>query len=106
MFWVMLLNMICYMPTISLAITVAYNALKNDGRDVVRDYPPIRVWGTVGFIVALWTVSLLHLETSAGQFHVAAGGIAAAGPVCVHPAALPAQARAKRQRARWSMHSA
>ena len=72
MFWVMLLNMVCYMPTISLAITVAYNALRNDGRDVVRDYPPIRVWGTVGFICALWTVSLLHLETSAAQFHVAA----------------------------------
>jgi len=71
MFWVMLLNMILYMPTISLAITVAYNALKNDGRDVVSDYPPIRVWGTIGFIFALWTVSLLHLETSAGQFYVA-----------------------------------
>ncbi|MGY1424074.1 nucleoside permease [Lysobacter sp. A289] len=73
MFWVMLLNMLFYMPTIALAITVAYNALKNEGRDVVRDYPPIRVWGTVGFIAALWTVSLLHLETSAGQFYVAAG---------------------------------
>ena len=73
LFWVMLLNMICYMPTIALAITVSYNALKNDGRDVVRDYPPIRVWGTIGFIVALWTVSLLGLETSAGQFYVAAG---------------------------------
>ncbi|MBC7990398.1 MAG: nucleoside permease [Luteimonas sp.] len=71
MFWVMLLNMMCYMPTIALAITVSYNALKKDGRDVVRDYPPIRVWGTIGFIVALWTVSLLHLETSAGQFYVA-----------------------------------
>jgi len=73
MFWVMLLNMMCYMPTISLSITVAYAALKGDGKDVVRDYPPIRVWGTIGFIVALWTVSLLHLETSAGQFHVASG---------------------------------
>jgi NHS family xanthosine MFS transporter len=71
MFWVMLLNMICYMPTIALAITVAYNALKNDGKDVVIDYPPIRVWGTIGFIVALWTVSLLHLEISSGQFYVA-----------------------------------
>ena len=71
MFWVMLLNMICYMPTIALAIVVAYNALKNEGRDVVRDYPPIRVWGTIGFIVALWTVSLLHLETSASQFYLA-----------------------------------
>ncbi|HVI58763.1 MAG TPA: nucleoside permease [Luteimonas sp.] len=71
MFWVMLLNMVCYMPTIALAITVAYNALKDDGQDVVRDYPPIRVWGTIGFIAALWTTSLLHLETSAGQFYVA-----------------------------------
>ena len=71
MFWVMLLNMICYMPTIALAIAVSYNALKNDGKDVVRDYPPIRVWGTIGFIVALWMVSLLHLETSSGQFYVA-----------------------------------
>jgi NHS family xanthosine MFS transporter len=73
MFWVMLLNMICYMPTIALAIAVSYNALKTDGKDVVRDYPPIRVWGTIGFIVALWMVSLLHLETSSGQFYVASG---------------------------------
>ena len=73
MFWVMLLNMVFYMPTISLAIAVAYSALKREGLDVVRDYPPIRVWGTIGFIAALWTVSLLGLETSAGQFYVAAG---------------------------------
>lgn len=71
MFWVMLLNMMFYMPTISLAIAVAYSALKRDGKDVVIDYPPIRVWGTVGFIVALWVVSLLHFETTAGQFYVA-----------------------------------
>src|SRR3546814_20708032 len=60
MFWVMLLNMIFYMPTIALAITVAYNALKRDGHDVVSHYPPIRVWGPIGFIAALWTTSLLH----------------------------------------------
>ena len=74
LFWVMLLNMACYMPTLALAITVAYNALKTDDNDVVRSYPPIRVWGTIGFIAALWTVSLLHLETSSGQFYVASGG--------------------------------
>lgn len=71
MFWVMLVNMIFYMPTIALSITVAYNALKNEGKDVIKDYPPIRVWGTIGFIVALWVVSLLHLETTSGQFYVA-----------------------------------
>ncbi len=72
MFWVMLLNMIFYMPTLALSITVAYTALKNRGANVVTDYPPIRVWGTIGFIVALWIVSLLHYETTASQFYVAA----------------------------------
>ena len=71
MFWVMLLNMMFYMPTISLAIAVAYSALKRDGKDVVTHYPPIRVYGTIGFIVALWVVSLLHIETTAEQFYVA-----------------------------------
>jgi NHS family xanthosine MFS transporter len=73
MFWVMLINMMFYMPTIALSVAVAFNALKTDGKDVVRDFPPIRVWGTVGFIAALWTVSLLRLETSSGQFYVASG---------------------------------
>ncbi len=71
MFWVMLINMIFYMPTISLAISVAYSALKKENLDVVKTYPPIRVFGTIGFIVAMWTVSLLKIETSAAQFYVA-----------------------------------
>ena len=70
-FWVMLLNMIFYMPTISLSITVAYSALNGAGLDVIKHYPPIRVWGTIGFIVAMWTVSLLKIETSSMQFYVA-----------------------------------
>ncbi len=72
MFPAMFVNMMCYMPTIALAITVSYNALKRENLDVVRDYPPIRVWGTVGFIAATWITSLLHLETTTGQFYVAA----------------------------------
>jgi len=71
MFWVMLLNMIFYMPTISLSISVSYSAMKKASLDVLTDYPPIRVWGTIGFITALWTVSLLGIETSALQFYVA-----------------------------------
>ena len=73
MFWVMLLNMIFYMPTLSLSIAVSFSVLKTEGLDVVKDYPPIRVWGTVGFIVAMWTVSLLGFEKTARQFYVAAG---------------------------------
>lgn len=70
-FWVILLNMIFYMPTIALSNAVAYSILKRSGANVVKEFPPIRVWGTVGFIVALWVVSLLHFETSAAQFYVA-----------------------------------
>ncbi len=71
-FWVILLNMIFYMPTIALTITVGYTSLKAQNLDVVKVYPPIRVWGTIGFIVAMWVVSLLKFETNALQFYVAA----------------------------------
>jgi NHS family xanthosine MFS transporter len=70
-FWVILLNMVFYMPTLSLSITVGYSILKSAGGDVVKDYPPIRTFGTIGFIVALWVVSLTHNETSANQFYIA-----------------------------------
>jgi len=73
MFWIMLVNMIFYMPTIALTITVSYASMKKVGLDVVKEYPPIRVFGTIGFIVAMWTVSLSGIETSALQFYVASG---------------------------------
>ncbi len=79
LFWVMLVNMCFYMPTIALSITVAYNALKAEGDDVVTVYPPIRVWGTIGFIAAMWTINLLHLDTSPVQFYVAGLGAVALG---------------------------
>lgn len=78
-FWVILINMIFYMPTLSLSITVAYSALKSNNKDVVKDYPPIRIWGTIGFIAALWTVSLTHNETSPNQFYIASAVALALG---------------------------
>ncbi|MDN3584788.1 nucleoside permease [Mucilaginibacter flavus] len=78
-FWVMLINMVFYMPTLSLSITVAYSALKSSNKDVVVDYPPIRIWGTIGFIAALWTVSLTHNETSPNQFYIASAVALALG---------------------------
>lgn len=71
MFWVMLVNMMFYMPTIALSITVAYSSMKSRGMDIIKEYPPIRVWGTIGFIVALWFISLMGFETSSTQFYVA-----------------------------------
>ena len=48
-----------YMPTIALNNGVSYKILTRSGLDVVAKFPPIRVWGTVGFIVAMWLVDLL-----------------------------------------------
>ncbi|WP_291274093.1 nucleoside permease [Flavobacterium sp.] len=76
-FWVILVAMIFYMPTIALSNSVAYNALKTSNLDVVKDFPPIRVWGTVGFIVAMWITNLTGNKASENQFYIAA--IAAIG---------------------------
>lgn len=71
-YYVLLAYMLFYMPTISLANTVSYTVLIKNGRNIIKDFPPIRVFGTIGFIVAMWIVSLLKIETSASQFYVAA----------------------------------
>lgn len=67
-----LLGVIFYMPTISLSNTVAYNALSKNGLDTVKDFPPIRVWGTVGFICSMISVDLLGFAQSANQLYFSA----------------------------------
>ncbi len=73
MFWVMLVNAMAFMPTIALSNSVSYSCLAQAGLDPVTAFPPIRVFGTVGFIVAMWAVSLLHLELSSLQLYIASG---------------------------------
>jgi NHS family xanthosine MFS transporter len=74
--YVMLLAMCFYMPTIALSNSISYTALKNsDKSDVVKDFPPIRVWGTIGFIAAMWLTNLSGNKATAYQFYIA--GIAA-----------------------------
>ncbi len=72
-FWVMLVAMFFYMPTISLANSLSYTLLKQYDYDVIKVFPPIRVWGTVGFIVAMWITNLSGNKASEGQFYI--GGI-------------------------------
>ena len=69
----MLLAVMFYMPTIALSNTVAYNALSKAGLDTTKHFPPIRVFGTIGFICAMWAVDLLNLGTSNTQFLLSAG---------------------------------
>ena len=53
-FWVLLLAMCFYMPTIGLNNSIGFGILNNEGKDPTKYFPPIRVWGTVGFIAAMW----------------------------------------------------
>ncbi len=71
-FWVMLLAMAFYMPTIALSNSIAYNALKSGNYDVVKVFPPIRVWGTIGFIVAMWFTNLTGNKATENQFYISA----------------------------------
>lgn len=71
-YYVIFAAMICYMPTISLSNSVAYTILKNNKFDVVKVFPPIRVWGTVGFIVAMWITNLSGNKASANMFYLSA----------------------------------
>ncbi|HRO74910.1 MAG TPA: MFS transporter, partial [Crocinitomicaceae bacterium] len=68
-FWVMLVAMAFYMPTIALNNSISYTVLKNNNFDIIKDFPPIRVWGTIGFIVAMWVTNLLGVKATVGQFY-------------------------------------
>lgn len=59
-----------YMPTLALSNSVAFNALTKAGLDTVKDFPPIRVFGTVGFICTMWVVDLCGFQPTSKQFIV------------------------------------
>ena len=71
-FWGILLAMVFYMPTIALTNSISYTALKNNNFDVIKDFPPIRVFGTIGFIIAMWVINLSGNKASENQFYIAA----------------------------------
>lgn len=62
------LSVAFFMPTIALANSVAYSALEGAGLDTVKDFPAIRVFGTVGFICSMWVVDLGGMQENAAQF--------------------------------------
>jgi MFS transporter, NHS family, xanthosine permease len=72
LYYIIFAAMICYMPTISLSNSIAYTILKNNNYNVVKVFPPIRVWGTIGFIVAMWVTNLTGSKANANQFIIAA----------------------------------
>ncbi len=77
--WVIFGAMLCYMPTISLSNSISYAILKDSNYDVVKVFPPIRVWGTVGFIAAMWFTNLTGNKASANMFYISAASAVALG---------------------------
>ena len=69
-FWLYTLSVAFYMPTLALSNSVAYNGLTRAGMDTVKDFPPIRVFGTVGFICMMWLVDLMGFQPNQNQFVV------------------------------------
>jgi NHS family xanthosine MFS transporter len=74
-FCITLIAMLFYMPTIALSNAISYSVLTKYKLDIVSTFPPIRVWGTIGFITAMWLTNLTGNKASANQFYFA--GIAA-----------------------------
>lgn len=61
-----------YMPTIALDNSISYAILEKKGFDIIKVFPPIRVWGTVGFILAAWIVDMSGWKIGKEQFLVSA----------------------------------
>ena len=73
LYLIMLLNALVYMPTIGLNNSVSYKVLAQRDFNVIQTFPPIRVWGTVGFIAAMWLVDFAGWTRSHLQLYVGAG---------------------------------
>lgn len=56
------LSVAFFMPTIGLVNSVAYSALNRAGLDTVKYFPPIRIFGTIGFICAMLTVNFVKID--------------------------------------------
>jgi len=71
-YWLILGYLTMYMPTLGLANSVSYSILEKNNYDVVKVFPPIRVWGTIGFIIAEVAVGTFGWAQSNMQFYFAA----------------------------------
>ena len=56
------LSIVFFMPTVALANSVSYSIIGQAGGDPVRDYPPIRLFGTVGFICSMLAVNFIPVN--------------------------------------------
>ena len=77
-FWVLLLYTLCYMPTLALVNAISFNQMEDAG----KEFPKIRVLGTIGWIAAGWLVALLKIEDTSIPLKIAAGVSIVMGIYC------------------------
>lgn len=81
------LSVAFFMPTLALSNSVSYTALESVKLDPVKSFPPIRVFGTVGFICSMIATDVLGFQSSANQFFLSAAlGVVASGYALTLPA--------------------
>ncbi len=71
-FWTYTVSVAFYMPTLALSNSVSYTVLNQAGLDTVKAFPPIRVFGTVGFIVSMLLVDFTGFQNDYNQFFTSA----------------------------------
>jgi len=96
MYIIVLLISMFYMPTIGLDNTVSYIVLEQKGFNIIKDFPPIRVWGTIGFIVAMWVIDFLHWTISPMQLYVGSAASLLLGLYAFTMPACPPEGKGKK----------
>ena len=91
MYWIIFATSCFYMPTIALNNSVSYALLNKHNLDVQKTFTPIRVWGTVGFILAMWTTDLTDWKSNNLQFIFASVAMIITGLFCFTLPNVPAE---------------
>ncbi|MBU0941961.1 MAG: nucleoside permease [Bacteroidetes bacterium] len=97
MYWVIFATSCFYMPTIALNNSVSYAVLNKYSFDVQKTFTPIRVWGTVGFIFAMWITDLTDWKSNTNQFVFASIAMIITGIFCFTLPNVPAENRNSNQ---------
>lgn len=91
MYWIIFATSCFYMPTIALNNSVSYAVLNKYNFDVQKTFTPIRVWGTVGFILAMWITDLTDWKSDTNQFVFASVAMIITGLFCFTLPNVPAE---------------
>lgn len=98
-YWVILLYSLVYMPTIALSNSVAFRQMSDPG----KQFPIVRVFGTIGWVIAGLMIAKFGIEKTPGTFYMAAMVSAALGLYCFFLPDTPPQAKTESSSARSIM---